>query len=231
MTTDLPDSALELRSTVTSHGTLELSLQDVPVPTPAANEVVVGWRPRRSTRRTWVCCSGRGHDHGRSRDGDAQSARHRREMRPGGSLDRVDKPLPVGNEGAGTVVAAGVGPAQALVGTRWRSPAARCGRDTEWSTPPRAWSCPTSSTRRRCVIVRQSADRARNARNDAPREPHRLGAHRRGVQSRPDAREDLRGRRRAAGEHRAQGRAGGAAAFARRGACQRLLLGRLSPSS
>ena len=41
MTADLPDSALELRSTVTSQGTLELSLHDVPVPTPAANEVLV----------------------------------------------------------------------------------------------------------------------------------------------------------------------------------------------
>ena len=41
MTADLPDSALELRSLVTSQGTLELSLDDVPVPTPAANEVLV----------------------------------------------------------------------------------------------------------------------------------------------------------------------------------------------
>ncbi len=41
MTADLPDSALELRSLVTSHGTLELSLEDVPVPSPAANEVLV----------------------------------------------------------------------------------------------------------------------------------------------------------------------------------------------
>jgi hypothetical protein len=40
MTAGLPDSALELRSTVTSQGTLELSLHDVPVPTPATNEVL-----------------------------------------------------------------------------------------------------------------------------------------------------------------------------------------------
>jgi len=39
MTAGLPDSALELRSTVTSQGTLDLSLHDVPVQ-PAANEVV-----------------------------------------------------------------------------------------------------------------------------------------------------------------------------------------------
>ena len=41
MTADLPEEALELRSLVTSQGTLELSLHDVPVPSPAANEVLV----------------------------------------------------------------------------------------------------------------------------------------------------------------------------------------------
>ncbi|MGA7055105.1 MAG: NADH oxidase, partial [Mycobacterium sp.] len=41
MTADLPDTALELRSLVTSQGTLELSLHDVEVPTPAATEVLV----------------------------------------------------------------------------------------------------------------------------------------------------------------------------------------------
>src|SRR6202000_1530349 len=41
MTANLPGHALELRSLVTSQGTLELSLRDVPVPTPAANEVLV----------------------------------------------------------------------------------------------------------------------------------------------------------------------------------------------
>jgi len=41
MTVDLPDTALELRSMVTSNGTLELSLHDFSVPIPAANEVLV----------------------------------------------------------------------------------------------------------------------------------------------------------------------------------------------
>ena len=41
MTAELPDHALELRSLVTSQGTLELSLHHVPVPSPAANEVLV----------------------------------------------------------------------------------------------------------------------------------------------------------------------------------------------
>ena len=41
MIADLPELALELRSLVTPQGWLELSLHDVPVPSPAANEVVV----------------------------------------------------------------------------------------------------------------------------------------------------------------------------------------------
>src|SRR5260370_12593274 len=41
MTADLPENALELRSLVTSHGTLELSLKEVPIPVPSANEVLV----------------------------------------------------------------------------------------------------------------------------------------------------------------------------------------------
>src|ERR1700712_3921888 len=41
MATDLPDTALELRSLVTSQGTLELSLHDVPVPVPGDDEVLV----------------------------------------------------------------------------------------------------------------------------------------------------------------------------------------------
>ena len=38
---ELPEQALELRSLVTPDGMLELSLQDVDIPAPAADEVVV----------------------------------------------------------------------------------------------------------------------------------------------------------------------------------------------
>ena len=40
MTANLPAHALELRSLVTSQGTLELSLHDVQVPSAAADEVL-----------------------------------------------------------------------------------------------------------------------------------------------------------------------------------------------
>jgi NADPH:quinone reductase len=120
MAADVPDQALELRSLVTSQGTLELSLRDVPVPTPAANEVLVrveaspinpsdlgllipgadltaatvAGTPERPTVTAPLG----------AKVLDALSA-------------RVDQSLPVGNEGAGTVVAAGSSPAaQALLG-------------------------------------------------------------------------------------------------------------------
>ena len=41
MTPDIPSHALQLRSLVTRDGKLELSLAEVPVATPAENEVVV----------------------------------------------------------------------------------------------------------------------------------------------------------------------------------------------
>jgi NADPH2:quinone reductase len=120
MTADLPDQALELRSLVTSQGTLELSLRDVPVPKPAANEVLVRVEAApinpsdlgvlvpaadlttatvAGTPERPIVTAPLG-----AKVLDALSA-------------RVDQSLPVGNEGAGTVVAAGSSAAaQALLG-------------------------------------------------------------------------------------------------------------------
>jgi NADPH:quinone reductase len=120
MTADLPDQALELRSLVTSQGTLELSLRDVPVPKPAANEVLVRVEAApinpsdlgvlvpaadlttatvAGTPERPIVTAPLG-----AKVLDALSA-------------RVDQSLPVGNEGAGTVVAAGPSAAaQALLG-------------------------------------------------------------------------------------------------------------------
>jgi NADPH:quinone reductase len=121
MTADLPDQALELRSLVTSQGTLELSLHDVPVPSLAANEVLVRVEASPiNPSDLGVLIAGA--------DMSTATVAGTPE-RPvvtamlgegalGGLSARVDKPLPVGNEGAGTVVAAGSSSAaQALVGT------------------------------------------------------------------------------------------------------------------
>ena len=120
MTADLPDSALELRSLVTSQGTLELSLHDVPVPTPAANEVLVRVEaspinpsdlgvliPGAEMATATVT--------GTTERPIVTASLGERAL--AGLSARVDKPLPAGNEGAGTVVAAGSSPAaQALLG-------------------------------------------------------------------------------------------------------------------
>jgi len=120
MAADLPDRALELRSLVTSHGTLELSLHDVQVPSPAGDEVLVRVEASPiNPSDLGVLIAG----------ADMSTATIAgtperpvvtatlREAALEGLSARVDQPLPVGNEGAGTVVAAGSSPAaQALVG-------------------------------------------------------------------------------------------------------------------
>jgi NADPH:quinone reductase len=122
MTGDLPDLALELRSLVTSGGTLELSLQEVPVPAPGANEVLVRVEASpinpsdlglliASADMTTATVAG-------TPERPIVSASVG-EAALGALSARLDKSLPVGNEGAGTVVAAGSSAAaQALIGRR-----------------------------------------------------------------------------------------------------------------
>jgi NADPH:quinone reductase-like Zn-dependent oxidoreductase len=120
MTAPLPDTALELRSLVTSQGTLELSLHDVSVPAPGADEVLVRVEAAPiNPSDLGLLIAG----------ADMTTAKvEGTPERPvvtaplgSGALKalsaRVDESLPVGNEGAGTVVAAGSSPAaQALLG-------------------------------------------------------------------------------------------------------------------
>src|ERR1700759_963256 len=122
MTADLPESALELRSLVTSQGTLELSLHDVPVPTPAANEVLVRGEASpinpsdlglltASADMTTATVAG-------TPERPVVTA-SLSDAALGAFAARLDKSLPVGNEGAGTVVAAGSSEAaQALIGKK-----------------------------------------------------------------------------------------------------------------
>jgi NADPH2:quinone reductase len=120
MTTDLPDAALELRSLVTSQGALELSLHEVPVPIPGANEVLVRVEaaPINPSDLGLLLASA---DMTAATVSGAPERPIVTASLAAGSLGalsaRVDKSLPVGNEGAGTVVAAGSSSAaQALVG-------------------------------------------------------------------------------------------------------------------
>jgi NADPH2:quinone reductase len=120
MTADLPENALELRSLVTSHGTLELSLHEVPIPVPAANEVLVRVEASpinpsdlglllAGANMTTAHVAG-------TPERPVVTASLTEDMLRALSA-RVDRSLPVGNEGAGTVVAAGSSStAQALLG-------------------------------------------------------------------------------------------------------------------
>jgi NADPH:quinone reductase len=120
MTADLPDNALELRSLVTSRGTLELSLHDVPVPSPAANEVLVRVEASPINPSDLGVLIAGADMATATVAGTSERPVITATLKDAalkGLTARVDKPLPVGNEGAGTVVAAGSSSAaQALLG-------------------------------------------------------------------------------------------------------------------
>ena len=120
MTADLPDHALELRSTVTSQGTLELTLVDVAVPTPAANEVVVRVEAAPINPSDLGVLIAGADMATATVQGTPERPTVKASLGNGalaGLSARIDQPLPVGNEGAGTVVAAGQSnEAQALLG-------------------------------------------------------------------------------------------------------------------
>jgi NADPH2:quinone reductase len=122
MTADLPEQALELRSLVTSQGTLQLSLHDVPVPSPAANEVVVRVEASPINPSDLGVLIPGADMSTATVTGTPEYPGFTAPL-PDGALAglsaRVDKSLPVGNEGAGTVVAAGSSSAaQALIGKK-----------------------------------------------------------------------------------------------------------------
>lgn len=121
MTEALPKTALELRSLVTPDGTLELSLHEVDVPTPGPDEVVV------RVEASPINPSDLGLLIPSAADMSAATVTGTSErpvvtapLREGalaGLSARLGDSLPVGNEGAGTVVAAGSSAtAQALLG-------------------------------------------------------------------------------------------------------------------
>ncbi|MCV7079152.1 zinc-binding dehydrogenase [Mycobacterium szulgai] len=120
MTPDLPGVALELRSLVTSQETLELSLHDVEIPDPGDNEVLVRVEAAPINPSDLGLLIASADMSTATVSGTPQRPVVTAKLAPG-SLKalsaRVDQSLPAGNEGAGTVVAAGSSPAaQAMVG-------------------------------------------------------------------------------------------------------------------
>jgi NADPH:quinone reductase-like Zn-dependent oxidoreductase len=120
MSSDLPERALELRSTVTSQGTVELSLLDVPIPKPTADEVVVRVEASPINPSDLGVLTAGADMATAAVGGTAERPTVTASLGAGaaaGLTARVGTPLPVGNEGAGTVVAAGSSSsAQALLG-------------------------------------------------------------------------------------------------------------------
>lgn len=122
MTQAVPASGLQLRSLVTSQGVLELSLEEVETRAPGTNEVVI------EVEATPINPSDLGLLVGAADLGtlEASGTRERPVIRahvPAAALRamaaRLDQSMPVGNEGAGRVIAAGDSPqAQALLGKR-----------------------------------------------------------------------------------------------------------------
>ena len=115
-----PSTGLQLRSLVKASGELELSLIDEPVPTPAANEVLVRVEATPINPSDIGLLLGAADIATRARAGTASHpvvTLHIPERAMKSMQGRLDQSLPVGNEGAGTVVAAGANPAaQALLG-------------------------------------------------------------------------------------------------------------------
>jgi NADPH2:quinone reductase len=115
-----PTTGLQLRSLIKPEGELELSLVSEPIPAPAANEIVVRIEAAPINPSDIGLLFGAADMTTASISGTASlpvvTARvPERAMK--GMAARVNQSLPVGNEGAGVVVAAGASaPAQALLG-------------------------------------------------------------------------------------------------------------------
>jgi NADPH2:quinone reductase len=120
MHTPIPTTALQLRSLVRANGELEVSLSTVPVPEPAADEVLLRIEAAPINPSDLGLLFGAADLTTLQTSGDAAgpvvraSIPERAMMAMAG---RIDQSLPVGNEGAGVVVRAGSSSAaQALLG-------------------------------------------------------------------------------------------------------------------
>jgi NADPH2:quinone reductase len=120
MSTQIRDSFLQLRSTVKKSGEMELSLASVKTPTPGADEVLVriGAAPLNPSDLGLLLASA---DWSHAKVAGTHAAPVTTAAISTNALRalaaRVDVPMPVGNEGAGVVVAAGASnAAQALLG-------------------------------------------------------------------------------------------------------------------
>ena len=120
MSSTIPRTAPQLQSTIRHDGTLQLSLADVPVPTPGANEVLVRIEAAPINPSDIGLIFGAADLSTALRTGTSDRPVVTATVPAAamkGMAGRMDQAMPPGNEGAGTVVAAGASPeAQALMG-------------------------------------------------------------------------------------------------------------------
>jgi NADPH:quinone reductase len=118
----MPTPSLQLRSTLRADGQIELSLVEVPVPVPGADEVVVRVEGAPINPSDLGLLLGPVEASSLKAGGTAQRPTLVGQLSPKvmpAFAARVGQSMPVGNEGAGEVVAAGARPeAQALLGKR-----------------------------------------------------------------------------------------------------------------
>jgi NADPH:quinone reductase-like Zn-dependent oxidoreductase len=118
MTDNIATSGLEVRSTITSSGELTITLDEVPIPEPAADEVVVRVEATPLNPSDFGVLVGPANVTTLRAVGTAERPAVRGEVAPAGLAavrGRLDQSLRVGNEGAGVVVRAGSA-TQALIG-------------------------------------------------------------------------------------------------------------------
>ncbi len=120
MTTSPPATSLQLRSHIKSSGELEISLASVPTPSPGADQVLVRIEATPINPSDLGLLFGAADMAAAKASGSGASAVVTAPVSVGGlkaMAGRTDQAMPVGNEGAGVVVAAGASPqAQALMG-------------------------------------------------------------------------------------------------------------------
>jgi NADPH:quinone reductase-like Zn-dependent oxidoreductase len=192
----VPTNGLRIVSTVTADATLRLDLAPVPVTPPAADQVVVRIEAAPiNPSDLMTLLSGADPTQGRfsaiaegSRIEIPLSERALQQI-----AGRIGSPVPVGQEGAGVVVAAGER-ATDLLGATVAVLSAAGGMFAQYQTVNAA----------ECIVVPDGITPETARTNGSPR----IHSHRRGIEPRPDVGEDLCGRRYSAGKHRAYPRPG-----------------------
>ena len=201
-------NGLQLRSTVKKEGTLELTLVNTPTPDPKPDEVVVRVDASPINPSDLGLLLGAADMSTAKASGTATNPVVTASIAPNVMrmmAGRVDQSLPVGNEGAGVVVAAGtadaaqklVGKTVAILGGAMYSQyrvikAAQCLLLPPGTRPAEGASCFVNPLTAIGMVETMKLEGHESA-----------GAHRRGAEPRPDAQQAVQQRHRRAGRLRA----------------------------